>query len=62
MTETTALLRAIHCDLAAVCGFLAALAYEKGATDSPYAGNISEALAEAGRHYRLADKLSKEAE
>ena len=30
MTETTALLRALHCDLAAVCGFLAALWYKTG--------------------------------
>ena len=33
MTETTALLRAIHCDLTALNGSVAALAYEEARND-----------------------------
>ena len=61
MTETTALLRALHCDLAAVCSFLAALWYktgESGAT-SMYAETASRALLKAGSYYRLADELEE---
>ena len=35
MTETTAPLRALHCDLAAANGLLAALLYKKGEAGSP---------------------------
>lgn len=61
MTETTALLRALHCDLAAVCNFLAALWYETGesGTTSMYAETASKALCKAGSYYRLADELEE---
>lgn len=59
MTETTALLRALHCDLAATNGLLAALLYKKGKTGSPYAETISWAMQKSGVYYRLADELEE---
>ena len=59
MTETTALLRALHCDLSAACALLAALFYKKGVKDYPYVETASKALQKAGTYYRLADKLEE---
>lgn len=59
MTETTALLRALHCDLAAVCGLLTALVYKNGEIESPYVGTASRAIQKAGAYYRLADELEE---
>lgn len=57
MTETTALLRALHCDLAATNGLLAALLHKKWNTGSPYDETISRAMQKSGVYYRLADVL-----
>nr|DAI14933.1 MAG TPA: hypothetical protein [Caudoviricetes sp.] len=57
MTETTALLRALHCDLVATNGLLAALLYERRKDGSPYAETISLAIQEAGEHYRIANEI-----
>lgn len=62
MTETTALLRALHCDLAATNGLLAALLYKKGETGSPYDETISWAMQKSGVYYRLANELEEEEE
>lgn len=59
MTETTALLRALHCDLTATNGLLAALLYESGEHGSPYDETISLAVQEAGEHYRIANELEE---
>ena len=59
MTETTALLRALHCDLSATNGLLAALLYNKEMV-SPYDETISLAMRKANVYYRLADELEKE--
>lgn len=61
MTETTALLRAIHCDLAAIGGFLAALYYRPGGAGSKRFVPALDALDEAGTYQRLADELAEEA-
>lgn len=57
MTETTALLRALHCDLTATNGLLAALLYEREKDGSPYAETISIAIQKAGECYRIANEL-----
>ena len=62
MTEETALLRAIHCDMAATCGLLAALLYEKAENDCPYEDVISNALNDAGMYYNLANKMAAKEE
>lgn len=62
MTEQTALLRAIHCDMTAACGLLAALLYEKAGNDSPYEDVVSKALNDAGRYYNLANKMATKEE
>lgn len=62
MTEETALLRAIHCDMAATCGLLAALLYEKVGNDSLYEDVVSNALNDAGRYYNLANKMATKGE
>ena len=62
MTEETALLRAIHCDMTATCGLLAALLYEKAGNDSPYEDVVSNALNDAGRYYNLANKMATKEE
>ena len=59
MTETTALLRALHCDLVATNGLIAALLYKKGETGSPYDETISRAMQKSGVYYRLAGDLEK---
>ena len=61
MTETTALLRTIHCDLAAIGGFLAALYYRPGGAGSKRFVPALDALDEAGTYQRLADELAEEA-
>lgn len=58
MTETTAPLRALHCDLAATNGLLPRC-YKKGKTGSPYAETISWAMQKSGVYYRLADELEE---
>ena len=61
MTEETALFRAIHCDLAASGGFLAALYYRPGGAGSKRFVPALDALAEADTYRRLADELAEEA-
>lgn len=58
MTETTALLRAIHCGMVAACGLLTALFYEYVGNESPYEGVISKALADANVYCSLANELA----
>lgn len=58
MTETTALLRALHCDLVATNGILAALLNESGKTPTQYDETISSAIQNAVVYYRLADELA----
>lgn len=58
MTETTALLRAIHCDIVAACGLLAALFYEYAGNESPYEGVVSKALNDANVYCSLANELA----
>lgn len=59
MTETTALLRALHCDLTAICSLLAALDNESGGTLSLTTENVSESLSKARKYCCLADELDK---
>lgn len=59
MTETTALLRASHCDLAAVCTLLAALCDKSGAAIFLDTDGISKSLSKAGKYCRLADELGE---
>lgn len=61
MTETTALLRAINCDLAAIGCFLAALYCRPGGAGSKRFVLALDALDEAGTYQRLADELAEEA-
>ena len=59
MTETTALLRALHCDLVATNGILAALLNESGKTPTPYDETITLAIQNASVYYGLADELTE---
>lgn len=61
MTEETALFRAIHCDLAAIGSFLAALYYKPGGAGSRHVVTSLNALDEADTYRRLADELAEEA-
>ena len=61
MTEETALFRAIHCDLAAIGSFLAALYYRPGGAGSKRFVSALDALDEADMYRRLADELAEEA-
>jgi hypothetical protein len=60
MTETTALLRSLHCDLVATNGILAALLYNGSKTGTPYEEAINLAIQHASVYYGLADELAKE--
>lgn len=62
MTETTALLRALHCDLAAVCTLLAALCDKSGAAVFLDTDGISKSLSKARKYCCLADELEDEKE
>lgn len=59
MTETTALLRALHCDLMVVCSLLAALYNESGGTLFLSTEDVSKSLSKASGYCRLADELEK---
>lgn len=59
MTETAALLRALHCDLAAITGLLAAMLYNNGETNSHYNATISASIQNACAYYDLADELEE---
>lgn len=59
MTETTALLRALHCDLVATNGILAALLDDGTKTGTPYDETITLAIQNASVYYGLADKLAE---
>ena len=59
MTETTALLRELHCDLVATYGILAALLDNGEKTGTPYDETITLAIQNASAFYGLADKLAK---
>lgn len=58
MTETTALLRALHCDLVATNGILAAMFPDGGKAHSPYDETITLAIQTASVYYGLADELA----
>lgn len=60
MTETAALLRALHCDLVATNGIIAALLDDSGNTPSQYDETITLAIQNASVYYGLADKLAEE--
>ena len=59
MTETTALLRALHCDFVATNGILAALFDDGSKTGTPYDETITLAIQNASVYYGLADKLAE---
>lgn len=59
MTETAALLRALHCDLTAVCSLLAALYNKSGGTLFLSTEDVSESLSKASKYCRLADELEE---
>lgn len=59
MTETTALLRALHCDLMAICTLLAALYSKSGGTISLTTDGIQKSLIKARKYYRLANELKE---
>lgn len=59
MTETTALLRALHCDLTAICSLLAALCDKSGAALFLNTEEISESLSKSNRYCLLADELEE---
>lgn len=58
MTETTALLRAIHCDMVAVSGLLSALFYAYVGDESPYEGVVSKALDDANVYCSIANEFA----
>lgn len=57
MTETTALLRALHYDLTAICTLLAALYNKSGGTINLTTGGLKKSLIKARKYRRLADEL-----
>lgn len=59
MTETTALLRALHCDLAAVCTMLAALCDKSGVTIFLDTDGVLASLRNASEYCSLADELGE---
>ena len=59
MTETTALLRALHCDLVATNGIIAALLNDNGKTPTPYDETITLAIQNASMYFGLANKLAE---
>lgn len=61
MTETTALLRALHFDIAVVSGFLVALLDKGGATTDTAIDTVGEATLNARKYYDMAAELAKEA-
>lgn len=61
MTETTALLRALHFDIAVVSGLLVALLDKGGASADTAIDTVGEATLNARRHYDMAAELAKEA-
>lgn len=60
MTETTALLRALHCDLAAVCTLLAALCDKSGVAIFVDTDGVLKALRKASEYCSIADELGEE--
>lgn len=60
MTETTALLRALHCDLAAVRTILAALCDKSGAAIFLDTEGVLTSLRKAREYCCLADELGEE--
>jgi hypothetical protein len=61
MTETTALLRAIHYDVVAVIGFLVALHDKGGVTAGTSIDAACEATLNARKYYDMAAELAEEA-
>lgn len=61
MTETTALLRALHFDIAVVSGFLVALLDKGGATTDMSIDAACEATLNARKYYDMAAELAEEA-
>lgn len=61
MTETTALLRALHFDIAVVSGFLMALHDKGGATAGMSFDAACEATRNARKYYDMAAELAEEA-
>lgn len=61
MTETTALLRALHFDIAVVSGLLVALHDKGGATAGTSIDAACEATLNARKYYDMAAELAKEA-
>ena len=59
MTETTALLRALHFDLTAVCTLLAALYNKSGGTLFLSTEGLPESLSKASKYCRLADEMAE---
>lgn len=59
MSETTALLRALHCDLTAICSLLAALYNKSGGTLFLSTEVVPKSLSEASKYCRLADELEE---
>ena len=59
MTETTALLRSLNCELAAVCTLLAALCDKSGAAIFLDTEGISKSLSKARKYCCLADELGE---
>lgn len=59
MTETTALLRVIHFDLAAICNFLAVQHDKSDVICGKHVEAASYAIARADEYYRLADELEE---
>lgn len=60
MTETTALLRALNCELAAVCTLLAALCDKSGVAIFLDTEGVLNALRNASEYCSLADELCEE--
>ena len=59
MTETTALLRALHCDLTAICSLLAAQFSKSGGTIFLSSDSVSKSLSKASEYCLLADELEE---
>lgn len=62
MTETTALLRALHCDLTSICSLIAAQFNKSGGTLFLSSEAVSKSLSKASEYCRLADELEEEKE
>lgn len=59
MTETTALLRALHCDMTAICSLLVALYNKSGGALFLSTEYVSKSLSKARGYCRLADELEE---